>query len=480
MKLSLTTSQKLWLGFGLLTLLLVGSTLVTLVQVRTIQASVVRQATITQPFLLNTRQLEISSGRYVLNVRSYLQTDNVTVHQEIDEAQQAVDTALVAYDAVAITPHQRELSQGFKERWNALTATVAELLASNVRPMSKADSERLTGMRLDLEQYMSSQMQPEAMAGYETQRNTTMTNLQTILLVALGLLLAGLVFALITGTVVGRAVLNSERELIEAHDLLEGKVEERTAELNASTEALMRSNRELEQFASVASHDLQEPLRKIQAFGDRLQQRCSEQLGEQGNEYLDRILSSSVRMRRLIDDLLSFSRIATKAQPFVHADLNGILTDVVSDLEGRIQQTGGLVEAGALPSIEADPVQMQQLLQNLIGNGLKFNRPGVAPTVRVQGRLLGKEHGGAGHDIPLCELTVQDNGIGFEEIYLDRIFNVFQRLHGRNEYEGTGMGLAICRKIVERHGGTITARSVLGEGSTFVVRLPIVQPETAT
>ncbi|MGV9011840.1 MAG: sensor histidine kinase [Flavobacteriales bacterium] len=476
----MTTSQKLWLGFGSLTLLLAGSTLVTLIQVRSIEDSVARQANVTQPFLLSTRELEVSSSKYVLNVRSLLQTRNEELRKEMLLSKLEVDSALADYDHLASTARQKELSIGFKSRWGVLNSVADSLVLSADAPLTSGRSDRLITLRLALEEYISGDMQNEALADYETQRNSTMENVRTIITVSFGLLIAGVFFALATGAAVGRAILSSERELLEAHDRLEEKVADRTAELNASTESLMRSNRELEQFASVASHDLQEPLRKIQAFGDRLQQRCSEQLGEQGNEYLARILSSSVRMRRLIDDLLSFSRIATKAQPFIHADLNDILTEVVSDLEGRIQQTGGHVEAGEMPSIEADPMQMQQLLQNLIGNGLKFNRPGVVPTVWVQGRLLGKEHGGTGHDIPMCELTVRDNGIGFEEIYLDRIFNVFQRLHGRNEYEGTGMGLAICRKIVERHGGTITATSVLGEGSTFVVQLPIVQPKTDT
>ena len=474
----MTTSQKLWLGFGSITLLLVGSTMVTLVQVRSIQESVTRQANVTQPILLNTRELEVSLSRYVLNVRSFLQTDNPEIHNEIQGAMAAVDSALAAYDRVISTPHQQELSAGFKTRWRALKEFAGTLLASGVRPIKKADSDQLTGLRLSLEEYVGGDMQAEALAGYETQRNETMENLRLILTVALGLLIVGSIFALSTGAAVGRAVLNSERQLIDAHDLLEGKVEERTAELSASTEALMRSNRELEQFASVASHDLQEPLRKIQAFGDRLQDRSGDQLTEQGKDYLDRILSSASRMRRLIDDLLSFSRVATKAQPFVLTDLGTLLTEVVSDLEGRLQQTEGHVEVGELPALEADPMQMQQLFQNLIANGLKFHRPGIPPVVQVQGRVTAEtvNMDGVG-PVRMVELTVQDNGIGFEEIYLDRIFNVFQRLHGRNEYEGTGMGLAISRKIVERHGGTITAKSKLGEGAIFVIHLPLQQPK---
>ncbi|MBV9123380.1 MAG: PAS domain S-box protein [Planctomycetes bacterium] len=243
---------------------------------------------------------------------------------------------------------------------------------------------------------------------------------------------------------------------------------------------LQRSNRELEQFASVASHDLQEPLRKIQAFGDRLQTKCGEALGEQGREYLDRMLAAAARMRTLINDLLTFSRVTTKAQPFELVALSQVAQEVVADLEGRIQQTGGRVEVGELPTVDADPLQMRQLLQNLIGNGLKFRRPEEPPVVKVEGRLLhdpAPPVGGHGQGRPLCQIVVRDNGIGFEEEYRGRIFQLFQRLHGRNEYEGTGIGLAVCQKIVDRHGGTITANSTPGHGATFLVTLPARQLE---
>jgi signal transduction histidine kinase len=251
--------------------------------------------------------------------------------------------------------------------------------------------------------------------------------------------------------------------------LLEERVRERTGELNAANTALQQSNRELEQFASVASHDLQEPLRKIEAFGDRLKMD-RDTLGEQSRDYLDRILNSASRMRKLISDLLVFSRIATRAQPFKKVDMGLIAREVVGDLEGRIQQVDGRVELGELPQIDGDPTQVRQLLQNLIANGLKFHRPEAKPVVRVNSRRVDVDG-----QVPHVELTVADNGIGFEEQYLDRIFEVFQRLHGRTEFEGTGIGLAICRKIVERHGGTITARSKPGEGSTFIITLPVQQ-----
>ena len=254
----------------------------------------------------------------------------------------------------------------------------------------------------------------------------------------------------------------SEAILQEAKTDLERRVRERTLQLSEANIELERSNRELQDFAFVASHDLQEPLRKIQAFGDLLMKDHGAALGPEGRDFLARMRNASQRMHALINDLLTFSRVTTKGQPFTPVDLATVAREVVNDLEGRVRQTGGRVEIGPLPTIEADPLQMRQLLQNLLGNALKFHRPDEPPVVRLDSAV----------DDGFCQLRVTDNGIGFDEKYLDRIFTPFQRLHGRNEYEGTGMGLAISRKIVERHGGEITAQSQPGAGSTFLITLP--------
>lgn len=239
--------------------------------------------------------------------------------------------------------------------------------------------------------------------------------------------------------------------------------------------ALAQNNRELQDFAFVASHDLQEPLRKIVAFGERAVAASGAELNEESREYLERMQKAARRMQTLIDDLLDFSRVTTRAEPFTPTDLRSVAAEVLSDIEARIEQTMGRVEIGDLPTIEADRVQMRQLLQNLIANALKFHRRDAVPVVRVGSRLLPTPVGGLTTE-GSCELTVQDNGIGFDPRFVDRIFTQFQRLHGRHEYEGTGMGLAICRKIVERHNGTITATSTPGEGSCFIVTLPLKQP----
>ena len=234
---------------------------------------------------------------------------------------------------------------------------------------------------------------------------------------------------------------------------------------------LSRSNAELEQFAYVASHDLQEPLRKIQAFGDRLKTKYDASLGPEGLDYLTRMQNAAARMQILIQDLLSLSRVASNAKPFTSVDLGDVVRTVVSDLEMRIQDAQGRVEIGALPVIFGDRGQMAQLFQNLIGNGLKFRKPGESPVVKIDSQPQTLPSGAAGWHI-----SVEDNGIGFDEKYRDRIFQIFQRLHGRNEYEGTGIGLAICRKIVDRHGGSLTANSSPGAGAKFIITLPQQTP----
>ena len=230
---------------------------------------------------------------------------------------------------------------------------------------------------------------------------------------------------------------------------------------------LARSNSELEQFAYVASHDLQEPLRKIQAFGDRLKSKYETGLGPEGLDYLSRMQNAAARMQVLIQDLLSLSRVTSNSKPFTPVDLGDVARTVVSDLEMRIQDAGGQVDIGALPVIFGDRGQMAQLFQNLIGNGIKFRKPGERPVVKISSEIHTLANGASG-----WQITVEDNGIGFDEKYRERIFQIFQRLHGRTEYEGTGIGLAICRKIVERHGGTIAAFSSPGAGAKFVITLP--------
>jgi signal transduction histidine kinase len=253
------------------------------------------------------------------------------------------------------------------------------------------------------------------------------------------------------------------RSLERERRRLQALVSKHTHELAEKNARLEHSNRDLEHFAYVASHDLQEPLRKIQAFSDRVTKQYAAQLDDQGRDYLGRMNAAAARMQRLIEALLSLSRVSTKKKEEELIDLAPLVHEVLGDLEVRIQSTGGRVTVAELPCMEGDPVQIRQLFQNLIGNALKFHRPGQPPVVEVY--ALRRSPG-------QTEIYVVDNGIGFDKKDAERVFLPFHRLHGRSEYEGTGSGLTICQKIVERHGGTIHAESAPGQGARFVVSLP--------
>ncbi|HVA73833.1 MAG TPA: ATP-binding protein [Acidimicrobiales bacterium] len=274
--------------------------------------------------------------------------------------------------------------------------------------------------------------------------------------VAIVALLLGLRLALSADElrVVNLQLARVNQDLVDANASLERRAAE-----------LARSNEELDQFASIASHDLQEPLRKVRTFTEQLAVMESDHVSELGREYLRRANAAAERMQRLIEDLLKFSRVSTQGRPFTQVDLGDVAHEVVSDLETQIADAGALVRLHELPVIEADALQMQQLLQNLVSNAVKFRKEGVQPEIYVSGEIEGD----------IVRLTVRDNGIGFEPRYSLRIFRVFERLHGRSEYSGTGIGLALCRKIADRHGGTIEADSEPGAGSTFTVLLPVHQ-----
>ncbi len=261
-------------------------------------------------------------------------------------------------------------------------------------------------------------------------------------------------------------------------DSLEQRAQERDQALQSMREyaaELERSNRELQDFANVASHDMQEPLRKILTFSELLQTRYAPDLDERGQDYLQRMDKAATRLHNLINDLLAYSRVTSRAQPFVEVNLNDVVRRVLSDLDLHIEETHAQVELAPLPTLEADPTQMYQLLQNLVSNAIKYHLPDQPPHIRIS-----TPPAAAGEANGLRQFQVSDRGVGFEEKYLDRIFQPFQRLHRSTEFEGTGMGLAICRKIVERHGGTITAHSAPGQGATFTISLPARQNSGGT
>jgi signal transduction histidine kinase len=251
-------------------------------------------------------------------------------------------------------------------------------------------------------------------------------------------------------------------------DRMEAERQHLMEELECNAKELERSNQDLQEFALVASHDLQEPLRKILAFSDHLKSRAWAALDETSRDFLQRIQNAAARMLSLIESILELARVQAPTQPFQPIDLGAVVREVIADLEVRLRDTRGRAEVGPLPTVSGDPTQIRQLFQNLIANAIKFHKAEMPPVVVVKGQPLSNGY---------WEIAVSDNGIGFEVQHIDRVFRPFHRLHGRGEYEGCGMGLAICRKIAARHGGDITARSAPGAGSVFVTTLPGQAPE---
>lgn len=259
-------------------------------------------------------------------------------------------------------------------------------------------------------------------------------------------------------------------------------------QLEQANMELRQSNDHLQQFAYVASHDLQEPLRKIQSFGTMLHEQFGSQLGASGLDLVDRMSTAAGRMQMLVRDLLTYSRLSTQREPFRAVGLDSILNDVLVDLELSVREKAAQVTIGPLPVVQGDARQLHHLFQNLISNAIKFQPEATSagqqtPQVRVQARRLLRSELPPGLYLPAAmetstagrfwEVSVEDNGIGFDPQYVERIFQMFQRLHGKGQYAGTGIGLAICKKVAETHGGTITASSEPGRGSTFRVYLPV-------
>lgn len=241
---------------------------------------------------------------------------------------------------------------------------------------------------------------------------------------------------------------------------------------------LEHSNQQLQQFASVASHDMQEPLRKIQSFGSMLLSEYGETLPERGQDFLRRMQQAAARMQQLVKDLLTYSRLSTQDFPIAHVDLNHVLAEALTDLELTIEEKAAQLQLSPLPTILGNAFQLRQLFFNLVGNALKFHQPGLAPVVDISSEEIAAHQAPTSvknkyPGLPVTLITVADKGIGFEEHYKDRIFKPFQRLHGHSQYAGTGIGLAICRQVVEGHGGALEVQSKPGEGSTFFIYLPL-------
>jgi hypothetical protein len=243
------------------------------------------------------------------------------------------------------------------------------------------------------------------------------------------------------------------------------ELRQRVSVLTKTVEQLNRSNKELSQVADVISHDLQEPLRTTNSYLEMLRDRCRAELGEEANELIDHAVAGSRRMSRMIQDLLALSKVRTRGRPFAATDCESVLSQALDNLRMVIGESGAVITHDPLPALEGDSRQLVQLFQNLIGNSIKFC---AATSPRIH---IGVRYAGGGYTF-----AVKDNGIGFEPRYADRIFHIFERLHGPEAYPGTGIGLALCRRVVERHGGRIWVDSLPGKGSTFYFTFPDAKP----
>lgn len=263
---------------------------------------------------------------------------------------------------------------------------------------------------------------------------------------------------------------------IEVKDRIasEEKIYELNTQLLKNIEQLESTNKELDQFAFMASHDLQEPLRKIRTFSSRIATKYKDKLDEEGQLYIDKMQSSCERMQNLINDILDFSKITISKELRVKSDINELLNEVLSDMDLQIQEKSAKITIDDLPKIPVYPGLIKPLFQNLLNNALKYSKKNIEPNINItakiesyldtQGKLNGTKY---------CRIIVQDNGVGFEQQYAEQIFTMFKRLHGNSEYKGTGIGLAICKKIVDEHQGYISAKSSLNQGATFTISLPI-------
>ena len=253
--------------------------------------------------------------------------------------------------------------------------------------------------------------------------------------------------------------MKHHEELQLSHEKLNIKA----SELNHINSRLTQSNTELEKFAYIASHDLQEPLRKIQAFGDRLHKRVEVTADEKAIDYIERMQNASTRMRSLIDDLLKFSRVGSEEYTLKDTDLNTVLTDVLDDLHISIDEKNAIINIEKLPTIQGESKKLYHVFINILSNSLKFAKADEIPIITITSQQVNIENR------EYWQINIQDNGIGFEQQYDKKIFEVFQRLHGRSQYKGTGIGLAICKKIIEKHNGTISVKSELNKGTCFIL-----------
>lgn len=449
--------------------------------------SSIKELTHTQTSLTNTGDNIVKLDDLHLSVlsaesgqRGYLLTDNIIYLEPYQAALSRVRAQITEVQAIKSEIPEQQLR--INEITRLADAKIVELVEIVGLAQQNKDELALRLLKTD----RGKNIYLEFRALFETTRQIEKSYRESLLQrltkgrddARLNFILSGILSSVLVILMLVLSFINVKKErkylavLESQNEELALKVEERTQELRLYSEELSRSNRELEDFAFVASHDLQEPLRKIQAFGDRLEASFSQELGEQGLDYMKRMRNAAQRMSLLINDLLDFSRINTRGRDFAATNLADVVNGALDDLEIAIAESNAQINIGNLPVIQADSSQLSQLFLNLLSNSLKFRLPDRAPLITITAAV----HQPNIMQQAICQdwyvITLTDNGIGFAEEYAEKIFTPFQRLHGRSEYKGTGIGLAVCRRIVERHRGLIYASGEQGVGATFTLILP--------
>lgn len=476
----LNSARTNWFLLGLVMMCLIGFNAY-------LAISSIKELTHTQTSLTNTGDNIVKLDDLHLSVlsaesgqRGYLLTDNIIYLEPYQAALSRVRAQITEVQAIKSEIPEQQLR--INEITRLADAKIVELVEIVGLAQQNKDELALRLLKTD----RGKNIYLEFRALFETTRQIEKSYRESLLQrltkgrddARLNFILSGILSSVLVILMLVLSFINVKKErkylavLESQNEELALKVEERTQELRLYSEELSRSNRELEDFAFVASHDLQEPLRKIQAFGDRLEASFSQELGEQGLDYMKRMRNAAQRMSLLINDLLDFSRINTRGRDFAATNLADVVNGALDDLEIAIAESNAQINIGNLPVIQADSSQLSQLFLNLLSNSLKFRLPDRAPLITITAAV----HQPNIMQQAICQdwyvITLTDNGIGFAEEYAEKIFTPFQRLHGRSEYKGTGIGLAVCRRIVERHRGLIYASGEQGVGATFTLILP--------
>jgi signal transduction histidine kinase len=420
-------------------------------------------------------EIEITRGKYIeafIIARNYLILDHQESLAKIPHIQSAISTQLNKLEKQTLDnsiqqKNLLELRLLSKEFTAALNHVVAEHKDNNLESLKKilrqyANMNLLSKVNQELAQIRNEELILLSMR-QDKASSAAQYGLFAILMMAILIVILMSIFITLVRSYI-KEKTESEENLI------------------ALTNNLKASNEQLQEFAMVVSHDLQEPLRKVQAFSERLKNESESVLNEKAKDYLARMLSSIIRMQNLISSLLTLSRVQTAGKQFEKVDLKTIVQEVLSDLETESEISQAIVEISNLPVIEADPIQMRQLFQNLISNALKYKKPDQQPLIKISaiGNSNNVRNSQRISSNLMAKIIVEDNGIGFDDQYKERIFGAFQRLHTKGEYSGTGIGLTVCKRIVERHNGKITAESIEGQGTKFIVTLPMGQIKGGT